>query len=294
MASKPFITLSANNRVEGWAIAPLPFEPTGWMLDYRRALRVAIGELPVAAGRTLVGYYGSADARRCDVENLLLYNVGVSAFAHLQVRDVVLVRSTLPPQPPDSTSRMLDHHHHYELADAPPPAPAGPLVARLAPTPLRVPPRVESVWYDIRPSGHVEGGEGADSLLAVDVTVHRPPAASRPALLGMVKVVVDGFISALHTHDGSQLEVLAQRLGARLDVPNEGVAQLLSDNAAGVLGCRRLVWPFRTFVQWNPADDIIGWLRVRAEAASSWQLSATVSRFDPGHRGPPLRDTGRP
>lgn len=289
----PFITLSAANRVEGWATAPLPFEPTGWMLDYRRALRVAIGELPVAGGRTLVGCYGSADDWRCDVENLLLYNVGVSAFAHLQAQDVVLVRSTTPP-PPDSTSRTLDHHHRYELADAPPPAPSGPFVARLALTPLRVPPRVESVWYDIRSTGHVEVGEGAGRLLAVDVTVHRPTAASRPGLLGMVKVVVDGLISALHTHDGSQLEVVADRLGARLDVPAEGVAQLLSANAAGVLGRRRLVWPFRNFVQWNPADDTISWLRVRAEAASGWQLSATVSGSDPDHRGAPLGDIGRP
>lgn len=70
--------------------------------------------------------------------------------------------------------------------------------------------------------------------------------------------MVDGFISALHTHDGSQLEVVAERLGARLDVPGEGVAQLLSTNTAGVLGLRRLLLPFRDYVQWNPADDIIG------------------------------------
>jgi hypothetical protein len=92
---------------------------------------------------------------------------------------------------------------------------------------------------------------------------------------------------------GPPLKFYDARDNLRLDVPAEGVAQLLSANAVGVLGRRRLVWPFRNFVQWNPADDIIGWLRVRAEATSSWELSATVSGSDPGQRGPPLRDTGR-
>jgi len=289
----PFIALSACDRVEGWAAAPLPFEPRGSMLEYRQALRGAIAELPIAAGRTLVGCYASVDARRCDVENLLLYNVGLSAFAHLHVQDVVLVRSMTPPPPPSGVSRTLGHHHRYQLADAPPPAPSGPVVARLAPTPLRMPLRVESVWYDIRSRGHLDVGDGAGELLAVEVTVHRPPSALHPGLLGMVKVAVDGFISALHTHDGTGLEVVAERLGARLGVPREGVADLLLANPAGVLGLRRLLWPFRDFVQWNPADDIIGWLRVRAEAASAWQLSAKVSVFDRDGRGPTPGDTGQ-
>lgn len=65
----------------------------------------------------------------------------------------------------------------------------------------------------------------------------------------MVKVAVDGFISALQTHDGSELAVVAERLGARLGLPREGVADLLLANPAGVLGLRRLLWPFRDFVQ---------------------------------------------
>lgn len=293
MASAPFIVLSSHDRVEGWAAAPLPFQPMGWMLEYRQALRAAIGELPPAAGRTLVGRYASADARRCDVENLLLYNVGLSAFAHLQARDLVLVRSTLPRPPPDGTSKALGHHHRYDLADTRPPAPSGPVVARLGATPLRRPLRVESVWYDVRSRGHVDVGDGAGALLGVEVTVHRPPTSSRPGLVSMVKAVVDGLVSALHTHDGSQLDVVAERLGARLKVPRERVADLLSANPAGVLGLRRLLWPFRDFVQWNPADDIIAWLRVRDAPSRTWELSATVSTLDGGHPAKTRGDTGR-
>lgn len=208
--------------------------------------------LPIAAGRTLVGCYASVDAQRCDVENLLLYNVGLRAFAHLHVHDIVLVRSMTPPPPPDGVSKALGHHHRYELADVAPPAPSGPVVARLAPTPLRMPLRVASVWYDIRSKGHLEVGDGAGELLAVEVTVHRPPSAFRPGLLGVVKVAVDGFISALHTHDGSELAVVAERLGARLGLPREGVADLLLANPPACLAsaaCCGFHWTSSTGTQ---------------------------------------------
>lgn len=280
MGSVPFMALSAENRVEGWAAAPLPFEPKGWMLQYRQALRATIAELPTAPGRALVGCYATADARRCDVENLLLYNVGLAAFARLQVHDVILMRATMPPPPPEVMSKALGHYHRYELVDAPPQLPSGRTVAHLAPMPVRMSLRVESLWYDIRSRGRLDVCHGAGLPLAVEVTVHRPPAVSRPWLLSMVKVLVDGFISALHTHDGTHLPVVAERLGARLNVPADRVAELLSVNAADLLGLRRLLWPFRDFVQWNPADDIIRWLRVRTQASSTWQLSATVSTVE--------------
>ena len=47
------------------------------------------------------------------------------------------------------------------------------------------------------------------------------------------------------------------------------VAGLLVANPAGVLGQRRLVWPFHEFVQWNPADD--GLVQLHVRAASSRQ-----------------------
>lgn len=256
------------------------------MLQYRQALRAAIGELPAADGRPLVGCYASADARRCDVENLLLYNVGLATFGSLHVHEVVLGRSTMPPPPPEVMSKALRHYHRYDLVDAPPEVPAGRIVAQLAPSPLRMPLRVESVWYDIRSRGRLDVGHGAGEvlgageMLAVEVTVHRPPATARPALLSMVKILVDGFVSALHIHDGSDLDVVAERLGTRLVVPPDRVAEALSVNAGGVLGLRRLLWPFRDFVQWNPADDIISWLRVMTHTSSRWQLSATVSTLE--------------
>ncbi len=105
-------------------------------------------------------------------------------------------------------------------------------------------------------------------------------------MLGMVKVLVDGVISALHTHDGTQLELLAERLGERLSVPAHHLAGLLTGDLAAVLGARRLLWPFRNFVQWNPADDGIVRLRVATMASPTWQLSGTLTELEPTARQP--------
>ncbi|HSH58359.1 MAG TPA: hypothetical protein VK988_01720, partial [Acidimicrobiales bacterium] len=103
------------------------------------------------------------------------------------------------------------------------------------------------------------------------------PGAAAPSMLGMVKVLVDGVVSALHTHDGTQFEVLADRLSQRLCVPGDQLAHLLTDSPVAVLDRRRLLWPFQSFVQWNPADDAIVDLRVTAVTSTTWQLSGALA-----------------
>ena len=279
----PFVVRASDGRVDGWATSPLPFEPKGPMLEYRQALREALGHMAPGVGQTLVAVFASADARRCDVENLLVYNLGISAFAHLHVDEVVLARSWEPPAPPGGVPTGLAHHHGYVLTTGQPPAPAcgERLIAQLAPTPLRLPVRIERVWYDITSNGRMlASGVARDKdRLMVSLTVHRPPGTSRPALLGMVKVVVDGFVCALHRHDGTALDTVAQRLGARLGERAERVGDLLVANPVAALGVRRLLWPFGGYVQWNPADDGIVRLHVVTQPSPAWQLSGSVSAW---------------
>lgn len=118
---------------------------------------------------------------------------------------------------PEGAADLLVHHHRYEVATSAPVRPPGTLVARLAPIPLRRPVTVEKIWYDVRSStqmivGRVTHGDH----LGLQVTLHRPSVPVRPSTLGMVKVIVEGVVSALHTNDGTQLDVVADRLGDRL------------------------------------------------------------------------------
>lgn len=249
------------------------------MLEYRHALRRALAELDPTRGAVLRGRYASRDTRRCDVENLLLYNLGLSAFAHLRPQEVVLTRSLTPAPAPEGDPDVLVHHHRYDLVRSEVPAATGDVIAALAPVLLRRPVAVEKVWFDVCASGGLEverrlGGPG--DQLGLDLTLHRPPGDGPPAMVGMIKVLVDGVVSALHRHDGSQLELLTERLSGRLAVSADHIARLLTGNAA-VLGTRNLLWPYRDFVQWNPADDAIVRLRVRTMPSSTWQLSGMLT-----------------
>lgn len=106
--------------VEGWAAGRLPFEPKGWLLDYRGALRRAIGGLDPTRGRVLVGQFTSADTRPVDVENVLLYNLGLSTFSHLRPDALLISRSFARPRPPpEGDVGTPVHHHRYELAAMP-------------------------------------------------------------------------------------------------------------------------------------------------------------------------------
>ncbi len=62
---------------------------------------------------------------------------------------------------------------------------------------LRRPVTVEKVWYDLRTSRELVAEQsGPGRRLGLDLTLHRPPGAASPSMLGLVKVVVDGAVSA--------------------------------------------------------------------------------------------------
>lgn len=82
-------------------------------------------------------------------------------------------------------------------------------------------------------------------------------------MLGMVKILVNGVVAALHRYDGAQLELLAERLSERLVAPADHLARPRRDSARATdhpditaggrpdrwllnqSGRRRLHWPRR-------------------------------------------------
>ncbi len=150
------------------------------------------------------------------------------------------------------------------------------VIARWTEVPLRVPLTVEHVWYGLRSSSSVYvTGTQLTEHLGLDLTIHRP-SLGRPALLGLIKVLVDGIVSAFHVHDGQAVDVVAGRLSGRLGISRERLVEALVSNPRAVLGARRLLWPYRDNVQWNPADDLLVDVRLRTVPASSWAVSGKL------------------
>lgn len=76
MAERYRVRHIGDRTVVAWSTRRLPFEPAGWLLEFRRTLRAAVTALEAPAGTPLTAIYASADRSPCDVENVLVYNVG--------------------------------------------------------------------------------------------------------------------------------------------------------------------------------------------------------------------------
>ncbi|MGI8923675.1 MAG: hypothetical protein ACR2HJ_06480 [Fimbriimonadales bacterium] len=104
------------------------------------------------------------------------------------------------------------------------------------------------------------------------------PEGNRPNLAGLVKVLFDGAISALHTHNGALLDIVVDRLSGAMGLDAGSVSRLLMENPCSPLGERRLIWPHKVCTQWNPADErcVAGELLLTSSSGTNWRIKATL------------------
>lgn len=247
------IRLDSGGRVEAWSTRRLPFEPRGAMLEFRNGLRSTLGDLDAGDGR-LHCIYSSASTALCDAENVLLYNVGLSSFSALTRRGVVFERSYDLPTCPDPLSGPALHHHLYAVDSA------GTFLhwdaaARAASFRARVPQRADkpSDWWLAALSSMRDGGEEPDLTGKMFGLRIRLGQTSR-SLIGMLKPMLDGIVAAMHCDLDPDVTAVG-RLAGILGLGSEEVRTKLNGSASP-LGRRRLVWPFREGMQWNPADEL--------------------------------------
>jgi hypothetical protein len=261
-----FSVMSSPRHVSAWSVARLAFEPRGWQVRFRDELREALQALAASAGQTLSARYDAPDDSQVDVENVLLYNVGMAWFGPLVGAGLTCRRG-----------RSEDglHRVRYEVVDAvPDPGGDAPIASLTADLGAVLPATTGQWWARLRPHAVAAGAplDGATWFTA-DVVVAGPAVTGR-RVANMVKPMLDGLISALHVHDGSGREILLPRLAA-LGAPESVWTQLVDPHAA-VLGPRCLVRPFRDNVAWNPADDRCLAFRVRTRHAATWTFHAVL------------------
>ncbi len=249
----------------------LPFEPRGEMHDLRTRIRRGVAPLAAGAGEVLWGTIHaeqSALPAGADVENILFYNVGPGSFAKVSHAGLawesapafiatageatwpVVVEYAVHPD-----SREFAHWSVGDVAVA---------FEDVALPRLATGTKPGAVWRAVHDAQCVERriGNELHGDFALDLEL-RVPAAWGPAVISIVKPLVDGLISALHTHDGSDEALVVERLAGQLEERGAVVRARLADRGRAVLGVRRLLWPWRDGVQWNPADDRCRAARIR-------------------------------
>lgn len=261
------------SRVDAWSTTRLPFEPKGAMLEFRAGLRSAVVRLSADSSHALHALYTSPLGGRFDVENVLIYNVGTSAFGRSAGFELVVERLLGPVPPPARPLEGSAHHYAYTIMERDMPWRAWSTVRRLASfesqevrSPTEVA-RPASVWLATRRGDtSVHAAANDSSAIGLELTVELPQGA-RVNLAALAKPLIDGTVAGFHEHDDSaSLDLVASRVGAQISVPAEEVRALLNRNAAGILGSRRLLWPWREGIQWNPADDRCWAVRIGRES----------------------------
>jgi hypothetical protein len=87
------------------------------------------------------------------------------------------------------------------------------------------------------------------------VTIHGP-SSSTVVCSRIVKPLIDGITSALHCHDGSNIDYVSRQLGKNLGLSDDTlIRSLLEDSNHALFGRTNLLYPYRNNLQWNPKDD---------------------------------------
>jgi hypothetical protein len=285
--------------VEAWSRCRLPFEPRGWLRDLRADLRAAAALLVADKGSVLRAVYATADPTACDVENVLLYNVGPGSFARAATQGVRLERTDVVPASTTPVAAGL-HYHRYELEERGSGFRHWQQEAELASWPaVQVPPLTSTIgptrlWWAIRTSDQVSVRLPATTPAHLGPNIRLTVPAGAPFnLASALKPLLDAVVCAFHAHTGDSGTEPGARVGQALGVEAAIVDDLVRREERAVLGTRRLLWPWRDGVQWNPADDCCAAIEVLVDthAAGSWLCSGRLYTLQPAL--PSARPAGR-
>jgi hypothetical protein len=260
---------TARSDVEAWSSTRLPFEPKGWLLDFRRELAQACRELTAAPWQVLHAVYSSTDRRPVDIENVLTYNLGLGAIRAAVQHGLILERAYTAVDDTDHT-----HHYRYRLADPGQPWTHWSVDKPLASVEFTAPaeafrkPTAGRWWLATRRAGltaHAQTSTVPDRL-ALRVLVS-PPENWRGSLARLLKPLADGLIAAMHAHEGPLDPALLERAPAiNPDLTRDEFHALLLAPTTAPLGRVRLAVPWGATLQWLPADDRIVALDIRLTA----------------------------
>ena len=221
------------------------------MRTLRGHLREAMRCLRAPSGSVLCATYSSVDQSFCDVENVLIYNVGPSVFANSSGAGLRIVRAWMEPSV-SPLGKLYRHHHRYCFIN-PPPKPNAPDATEFsfALTSLSTSTKPHEIWWHATSAGKT-------SLVPITgryaLYVELGSPAPFPNIANIVKPLLDGVICAMHAENQIDAEAVA-RLARASTWDLTEISNRLRGPPNPVLGSRRLVYPYRDFVKWDPADD---------------------------------------
>jgi len=287
LESNLYVIAPGSRSVEVWSVERLPFEPKGWLSRLRSDICFAVRGIHCGPSHLLHAVYVSPIREVCDVENILFYNVGIGCFARSYNAGLRFERVfSQPPAPLRPMDRPAQHYHHYEAVAKETGFEHWMPTETLVRWNARIPTRYMTtllnpshIWYWMKRGSTelVNRPHQVPTQFGLSMTICAP-SGSVPNLVALLKPLLDGVVAAFHQHDGTMQAEVAGRLAHVLGVRSIEVVAYLNENTDAVLGRRRLLWPWRNSIQWNPADDccVAGELLFNSSTKDSLGLSGEL------------------
>ncbi len=260
-----YVVLSRGSMVEGWSVNRLPFQPRGRLEEYRKKLCAEVEKIAADPNKLLRGLYVSPITDPpSDLDNILFYNVSNSEsyFMQLPLSGIQYERSfSFPPPPSEETKKPVYHYQRYDLIPKGTDFELWSTKRILVRWKLKVP---TSILKGEVKTGHFWYWMSHATVLSVNVPEVKPQRLGikidikspiNNKIRTLSKKLLDGLMSSFYKHNGISTFEITKRLSRNLHLDEQDIAKCFNDDALGVLGKRRLLWPWGSGVQWNPGDD---------------------------------------
>ncbi len=274
----------AKNLVEIWSIERIPFEPKGWLLELRENMKKSISQIISKKQYILHASYHSIIRERCDLENILFYNIGASCFSEI-VREGIRFERLFANAPAFEGTEEFPHYLKYQLQKK-----QGGFLYWKRGVPsyhfqsITIPKlKPEIIWHAMLTQSEMKVDKSLKKRdkFGLSITLAIPNRMNTNAV-SVVKPLFDGVIASFHQHNGMDIDEISNRLSMKLDGDSNELKVLLRNDAANLLGRRRLLWLRGQGVQWNPRDDdcVAGELLIRKAKGNDYHISGHIFKCD--------------
>lgn len=279
------------DHVQLWSKERLQFEPKGWQLRMRDDLKSSLLRMIASKNTILYACYASSIREDFDVENILFYNVGSSAFSNICKDNLIFERSfDNPPviQKSQYQNISFDHYQCYKITSESALQYVWGKTKTIAKwddsicSRLSADSKPHDVWFnmandkiDVLDNKIVKSYFGLNIILQL-------PTSIRANLTGLIKPLLDGITSSFHTHNGYDINEITERLSILLNVNREAIYNKLMNNSKAILGECRLLFKYRNSVMWNPADKNLIFCKIYVKPTSGHLIKHSGSLFEVG------------
>ena len=272
-----YIISHNNDIIEAWSVQNIPYEPNEWQKEMRADLRLALEKFSEKISSGMYAKYATGNNSYCDVENILLYNIGTGVFRNICSSSFCLEREFDSVLPPIEIRNTMPHYYKYELssnADFKVYSPKNILAEWEGLECDRFHEKPSFYWNYIKNSLLDIQDDNFNSQFGIEVKITAPRAIN---LTSIIKPLLDGLICAFHRYDGNINDDILNVLFSQIGVDKSTLKDMLIDNNFNVLGKRNLIWKRGNSVQWNPADDLCVAIRVMLDIRQGdWKIDGKL------------------